>query len=261
MNNWAAAVVGAALAFAFPAGAIERHWAEGSARGFPALVDPESGKVIGRGTYVQLLNGDELEVSLAFDLTDGRHIEEHDLFRLAPGDLTQERWEWVEKRAAQVLRSYEVDLRSGVAKGFKRENGEKHIFSKTLKVDPRRTFAGSGFSLALKNLSGTLKKAGEVELWAVAFTPQPHSVKVKVRSLGEEDVKASGTTVRAEHYVIEPQIPWIARPFVKAPPNHVWFAKAPPPQFLRAEGPLAEPTDPIVRTEAQAPAGNPTAAR
>jgi hypothetical protein len=260
MNSCGAAVV-VVLAFASPARAIERHWAEGSARGFPAIVDPESGKIIGRGTYVQLLNGDELDVSLVFDLTDGRHIEEHDVFRLGPGELTQERWQWVEKRATQVLRSYEVDLRSGVAKGFKRENGKDHTSSETLKVDPQRTFAGSGFSLALKNLSGTLKKAGEVELWAVACTPQPHAVKVKVRSLGEEDVKASGTTVRAEHYVIEPEIPWIVRLFVKVPPNHVWFAKAPPPQFLRAEGPLVEPTDPIVRTEAQGPAGNSTAVR
>jgi hypothetical protein len=58
-------------------------------------------------------------------------------------------------------------------------------------------------------------------------------------------------TLAAERFVIHPQIPlaFIAKLFVKAPDQYLWFYRPAPPAFLRADIPLAEPSDPILRIE------------
>jgi hypothetical protein len=104
---------------------------------------------------------------------------------------------------------------------------------------------------AVKNLAGDLEKGGEVELTAVAFTPKPRTVKVSIRRDQEEPLTMGGRTLAAERFVIHPEIPlaFIAKLFVKAPDQYLWFYKPSPPAFLRADIPLAEPSDPIIRIE------------
>jgi hypothetical protein len=60
-----------------------------------------------------------------------------------------------------------------------------------------------------------------------------------------------GRTLPAERFVIHPEIPlaFIAKLFVKAPDQYLWFYKHSPIAFLRADVPLAEPSDPIIRIE------------
>lgn len=48
--------------------------------------------------------------------------------------------------------------------------------------------------------------------------------------------------------MIQPEIPAIAKLFVKIPDTQVWLTP-PPSGFLRWEGPLVEPSDPLVRVD------------
>ena len=58
----------------------------------------------------------------------------------------------------------------------------------------------------------------------------------------------SGRALRGEHFVIRPNIPTIAKLFIKISDTHIWLTP-PPSGFLRWQGPLAEPSDRIVRVD------------
>jgi hypothetical protein len=76
-------------------------------------------------------------------------------------------------------------------------------------------------------------------------------VKVSIRRDQEGSLTMGGRTLAAERFVIHPEIPlaFIAKLFVKAPDQYLWFYKPSPPAFLRADIPLAEPSDPTIRIE------------
>jgi hypothetical protein len=58
-----------------------------------------------------------------------------------------------------------------------------------------------------------------------------------------------GRTIRGEHYIVHPKLPVIADLFVDVPDAHIWLTSPGPATFLRWEGPLAEPDDPIARVD------------
>ncbi len=58
----------------------------------------------------------------------------------------------------------------------------------------------------------------------------------------------SDRVLRGEHFVIRSNIPAIAKLFIKVPDTHIWLTP-PPSGFLRWQGPLAEPSDPLVRVD------------
>ena len=58
----------------------------------------------------------------------------------------------------------------------------------------------------------------------------------------------SGRTIPADHFIVHPKIPAIAKLFVKVPDAHIWLT-TPPAGFLRYEGALAEPGDQLVRID------------
>ena len=251
-----------ALVAAASAGAVDLKWREGTVRGFPVLVDPGSGQVVAQGDYTQRVSGNRLFVTTAFDFGDGRKVEERTEF-VQGKQLVQKQWHWTETVGGAPQRLFEVDFDTGEAHAMKVEKGERKEWKGKVQVTPGETFGGGGFAFALKNLAEQLKGGDSVELSAVAFTPQPRVVKVKVLGQGQDTVRLTGRSLPAEHLVIQPEIPWIAKPFVHAPDNHLWFHRGTPPTFLRADGPLMEPGDRILRTEAQAPGAGaaPRAAR
>jgi hypothetical protein len=59
----------------------------------------------------------------------------------------------------------------------------------------------------------------------------------------------AGRTIGADPYTIHPEIPAIARLFVTAPDQKVWLYATGPAAFLRYEGPLVEPKDPLIRVD------------
>ncbi|MFL5380795.1 MAG: hypothetical protein ACJ787_22995, partial [Myxococcales bacterium] len=155
-----------------------------------------------------------------------------------------------ERKGTEVQRSYSIDFTTGHAVVHKRgeDTLDDHL------EDARklgRAFTGVGFMYAVKNLVPDLEKGGEIELTAVAFTPKPRTVTVSIRRDQEGSLAMGGRTLAAERFVIHPQIPlaFIAKLFVKAPDQYLWFYRPAPPAFLRADIPLAEPSDPILRIE------------
>jgi hypothetical protein len=224
------------------------HWPEGTLRGFPVVRDA-AGKQIATGTLTQWIEDGNVHVTATYEFKDGRSVEEKTVLRQHP-DLAQLRWSWEEKSGSEVQRSYSIDFTTGHAVVHKR--GEE-VREDTLD-DARnlgKAFAGVGFMYAVKNLIAELEKGGEAELTAVAFTPKPRTVKVSIRRDFEGSLAMGGRTLGAERFVVHPEIPlaFIAKLFVKAPDQYLWFYKPSPPAFLRADIPLAEPSDPMIRIE------------
>jgi hypothetical protein len=62
-------------------------------------------------------------------------------------------------------------------------------------------------------------------------------------------MKMSGRLLRGDNFVIHPEIPAIARLFIHVPDTHIWLTNPPPAGFLRWEGPIVLPTDPIMRVD------------
>ncbi len=148
---------------------------------------------------------------------------------------------------AALLRSYEVDLRTGKAVATRMD--EKKRWRDDVDVEPGKTFAGIGFIVAVKSLCDQLAPGQKTELKAIAFTPRPRSATVSIIHGGRETVRMAGRSVRADRFDIHPEIPAIARLFVHVPDQHIWLVGEGPPAFLRYEGPLVEPGDPVIRVD------------
>ncbi len=102
---------------------------------------------------------------------------------------------------------------------------------------------------AVKNLTGRLDQGEKIQLTAVVFTAKPRTVTVSISRDRVGELTMGGRRLPAERYVIHPEVPWIAKLFVKAPDQYLWFYRPAPPAFLRADIPLAEPSDPMIRIE------------
>lgn len=112
-----------------------------------------------------------------------------------------------------------------------------------------RTFAGFGFTPAIADNRARLIKGEKVELEAIGFTPRPRAVSVEISYGGLNRMRMGGRLLRGERFVVHPKIPLLAKLFVDVPDTQIWLTNPPPAAFLRWEGPVAEPGDPIVRVD------------
>jgi hypothetical protein len=218
-----------------------------AARGFPALRDLD-GRELAAGDFAQWAEDDRLMVRIRYDFADGRTIEEESVF--APGSpVVQERWKWDESHQGQPLRVFEVDFPSGTAFAEKHENGEVARWDEEIQVEPGLSFAGFGFTVAIRALRERLVAGESVELEAVAFTPEPRVVGVELSHGGVEEMSMGGRTLRGDRFDIEPMIPSIVELFIDVSDTRIWLTHPPPAEFLRWEGPLVEPDDPVIRVD------------
>jgi hypothetical protein len=239
----------AVMLLALTAAAVELRWPEATLRGFPVLRDT-NGRLLGDCSLSQWIEHGTLHVKAVYEFRDGRRVEEQAVLRQQP-ELEQLRWSFIDQRGDELLRRFEVDLAARSATAQKKEeNGELKHWGESLEIEPGKTFAGVGFMYAVKNLGDRLDRGEKVQLRAVGFTPQPRTVTVTVMHEGAETLRFGSRQFRAARIAIHPEIPAIARLFVKAPDQHLWFYRDPPPTLLRAEIPLAEPSDPIIRIDA-----------
>jgi hypothetical protein len=88
-----------------------------------------------------------------------------------------------------------------------------------------------------------------VELQAVVFLLGPRTVGVAVSHRGVEEMRMGGRRLTGDRFDIVPQIPWLVDLVVDAPTSRIWLLRPLPSEFLRFEGPLAEPDDPRVRID------------
>ena len=234
-----------ALAAVVPVRAIESKIFETAVRGYPVMRD-SSGQRIADGTFVQWIEKDRLHVQITYS-GSGRVMEETIVMRQRP-ELVQDSWQWRELEGGKPVRTFEVNLQTGAANATKLEKGETKRWSDTLKVERGTTFAGFGFTMAAKALRERIVKGETVELKAVGFTPAPKVVTVAMSYGGRESVRMSGRAIAADHFVVHPKIPAVAKLFVKVPDAHIWLT-TPPAGFLRYEGALAEPSDATIRID------------
>jgi hypothetical protein len=225
--------------------AIPTHVHEGDAQAFTSLTDAQ-GRPLADSRYSQWIEGGVLHIQTRSDFPGGRTIVEHARLRLHP-QLEQESWEWNEKNGDRLARMYEVDFKSGKAVATRVDQGKR--WKEDLSIEPGKTFAGIGFLAAVKALRAQLAVGQHVELQAVAMTPKPRVATVTVTRDGPSPVRMAGRTIEGDRYTIHPEIPAIARLFVKAPDLRVWLVDSDPAAFLRFEGPLVEPDDPVIHID------------
>src|SRR5207249_10977902 len=87
--------------------------------------------------------------------------------------------------------------------------------SKSIKIEPGRTFAGFGFSLALSNLRKRLLSGEQVQLKAVGFsdfpTLGPQVVTVTISHGGVDRMRMSGRSLKGDRFIVHPESTLIAR--------------------------------------------------
>lgn len=225
--------------------AIPSNVHEGDAQAFTSVTDAQ-GLPLADARYAQWIAGGLLHVESRADFPDGRTIVERATLRLHP-QLAQESWDWTEKKAGHVVRRYEVDFKTGKATATRVD--EEKRWKEDVTIHPGKTFAGAGFLTAVKALRAQLAVGQHIELEAVAMTPKPRTATVTVTRDGPSEVQMAGRTIEGDKYTIHPDIPAIAKLFIKAPDQQVWLLNSNPAAFLRFEGPLAEPGDPIIRID------------
>ena len=207
-----------------------------------------NGARLADGDFSQWLEGERLHARTKYVFNQGHEIEETGVFRQRP-QLVEEQWSWRELRAGKVYRQFGVDLRTGRATAEKWEKGKLQRWSSDLKLEAGRSFAGFGFTLAIKELRQRLINGETIRLEAVGFTPKPRTVWVTLSYGGLDQMPMAGRGFQGDCFIIHPNIPKVARLFVKVPDTRIWLVNPPPAGFLRWEGQLMEPSDPVVRVD------------
>jgi hypothetical protein len=229
--------------------AIEVTQPAGAAHGYPGLYDI-NGKKLADSEFRQWVENDRLHVVITHKFSAGEVYEEHAQFRQQP-ELIQEQWSWKESKHGRSQREFTVDLLGGIASA--RMSQDQKDVSKKINIDPGRTFAGFGFSLALSNLRKRLLNGEKVQLKAVGFsqfpTLAPQVVTVTISHGGVDRIRMSGRSVKGDCFVVHPEIPFIANLFVNVPDTKIWLTNPAPAGFLRWEGPIVLPTDPMIRVD------------
>ena len=220
-----------------------------ASHGYPGLCDI-NGKKLADGEFRQWIENNRLHIVITYKFSAGEVYEEHSQFR-QDAELIQEKWSWKESKHGKVQREFTVDFLTGI--------GSAHItqdhtdVSKKVQIEPGRTFAGFGFSLALSNLRKRLQHGEQVQLKAVGFsdfpTLGPQVVTVTISHGGLDRMKMSGRSVKGDRFIIHSEIPFIANFFVNVPDTKVWLTNPAPAGFLRWEGPIVLPNDPLIRVD------------
>src|SRR6266513_531813 len=203
----------AAILFARLGLAVESTQLQGIAHAYPVLLDT-NGKKIADGEFMQWIEDDRLRIKINYEFDDGQHFEENAVFRQKP-ELIQEKWSWKESKNGKVLRQFAVNFLSKTATAQTRENNEPKQWSEKIDVEPGRTFAGFGFTLAIANLRKRLINGEKIELKAVGFAPKPQVVTVQIAHGGGDKMKMSGRLLEGDCFVIHPELPLIAKLFIR----------------------------------------------
>jgi hypothetical protein len=227
--------------------AVELTQPQAAAHAYPALLDTNGNK-LAEGEFKQWIEDDRLRVEISYEFDDGKHFEENALFRQKP-ELIQEKWSWKESKNGKVRRQFSADFAAKTATASTDENNKSKEWSEKIEVEPGRTFAGFGFTLALQNLRKRLINGEKIELKAIGFTPKPRLATVQLSYGGLDRLRMSGRSLKGDRFVIHPQIPPIAELFIHVPDTQIWLTNPAPAGFLRWEGPVVVPSDPLIRVD------------
>src|SRR4029077_8472094 len=194
-----------------------------ASHGYPGLCDI-NGKKLADGEFRQWVENDRLHVVITYKFSAGEVYEEHSQFR-QERELTQEKWSWKESKDGRSQREFAVDFLTGIASAHISQDNKD--VSKQINIEPGRTFAGFGFSLALNNLRKRLLKGEQLQLKAVGFsqfpTLAPQAVTLTISHGGVDRMRMSGRLLKGDCFIIHPEIPFIANLFVNVPDTKIWL--------------------------------------
>src|ERR1043165_10154957 len=186
-----------------------------AAHGYPGLCDM-TGKKLADGEFRQWVENNRLHVVITYKFSAGEVYEEHSRFR-QESELIQEKWIWKESKHGKPQREFAVDFLTGIASAHISQD-HKDV-SKKIKIEPGRTFAGFGFSLALSNLRKRLLSGEQVQLKAVGFSPfptlSPQVVTVTISHGGVDRMTMSGRSLKGDRFIVHPEIFFLAKLFVE----------------------------------------------
>jgi len=224
----ALAVLIAALFFIPLALSVELTEPAGAAHAYPALLDL-NGQKLANGEFMQWVQNERLHVTIRYQFSDGQLFKE--AFKQKP-ELIQEEWLWKESKNGNLSREFAVNFLSKTATAQNYQDSELKHWSESIDVETGRTFAGFGFTLSLQNLRKRL----------VAVT-------VEILHGGLDQMRMGGRLLKGDRFVIHPEIPLIAKLFIHVPDTQIWPTNPPPAGFLRWEGPVVLPSDPLIRVD------------
>jgi hypothetical protein len=241
----------AVAALASSALAVPSTSPEGELFGYPSLED-DAGRPLADSTMRQWFAGGRLQVRIDHAFRDGRAVVERARFRQGR-ELEQEWWSFEERRGRRILRAFEADLLLGHARAWKVEDdGKESAWEEEVKVEPGKTYAGTGLAYAVKNLRDRLVRGETVDLRAIVFLPKPLSVPVHVKHVGRERIPVLGRPTDADKFEVRPDLHGLEKivEALKDPAGaDIWLHHGTPPMLLRARFPLVEVRDPTVRIE------------
>src|SRR5437016_7501888 len=220
-----------------------------ASHGYPGLCDI-NGKKLADGEFRQWVENNRLHVVITYKFSASEVYEEHSQFRQEP-ELIQEKWSWKESKHGRAQREFAADFLAGIASAHIRQDNKD--VSKRINIEPGRTFTGFGFSLALSNLRKRLLSGEQVQLKTVGFsdfpTLGPQVVTVTISHGGVQRMRMGGRSPKGDQFIIHPEIPLIAKFFVTVPDTKIWLTNPAPAGFLRWEGPIVLPDDPLIRVD------------
>ena len=221
----------------------------GAAHGYPGLCDI-NGKKLADAEFRQWVEDHRLNVVITYKFPNGQLFEEKTRFRQG-ADLAQEQWSWKELNHGKPQREFSADFESGIASAHIRKDNKD--VSEKIDVEAGRTFAGFGFTIALSNLRKRLLKGEQVQLKAVGFSPfptlKPQVVTVTISYGGLDSMRMAGRSLKGDRFIVHPEIPAIAKLFLNVPDTKIWLTNPAPAGFLRWEGPIVLPNDPLIRVD------------
>src|SRR5438105_10165767 len=220
-----------------------------AAHGYPGLCDI-NGKKLANGEFRQWVESNRLHIVITYKFSAGEVYEEQSQFRQEP-ELIQAKWSWKESKHGRSQREFAVDFLTGIASAHIGQDNKD--VSKKINIEQGRTFAGFGFSIALSNLRKRLLGGEQVQLKAVGFSPfpslTPQVVTVTTSYGGLDRMRMSGRLLKGDRFIIHPELSIIAKLFVNVHDTKIWLTNPAPAGFLRWEGPIMLPEDPIIRVD------------
>lgn len=219
------------------AAAIPVHYAEGTVHGFLELTT-ESGELLAHGDLLQVAKDRGISSRMVFHFGKASMFEEtvtytqHEVFTMVTYHLVQSGPAFEDDLDASLTRSG-----SYVIKTKSHKDGKERLLTGTMKLPPD-VYNGMVITIA-KNVS--VKNTTTVHI--VAFTPDPHIIKLELEPSGTQRVLIGQHAETAENFTLKPKLEGFlllgAKVTGKVPPDsHVWIIEDDVPAFVRSEGPL-----------------------
>ncbi|MDX2166619.1 MAG: hypothetical protein SF182_06130 [Deltaproteobacteria bacterium] len=229
--------IGIPAAHAAPTEPIALQYLEGDYAGSTTIWSEDGRRVIGYIFYRQHRDGDVLKIERVARFRDGSSDEDTVEARVG------QRLEAIGGRS--IIRDARgkpiVDLTVDVAKkrvsGFYVDEGKRETVNDEVDIGPG-TYWGPLYMLVVKNLAANARD-GKVVVQSILPTPKPRVIDMEFARDGEETIRRTGGTTKAERVTLLPTVNFLIDPILQrlVPKTVFYLAPGAPPAVARFAGP------------------------